>query len=147
MRWAGHVVWMGEKRNGCRLLVGKRPLWKPRWRWVNNVKMDPGEIGWGDVDWIGLAQGRDKWRALVKLLMNLRVPLNAGKLSSGFMTGGLSSSAQFHSQVHSKELSHVNMLCERKLCCTSWTSKKPSVSVYCVHSVSINDISVRFCEA
>jgi hypothetical protein len=52
-------------------------------------------MGWGDVDWIGLAQNRDKCRALVNAVMNLRVPRNAGKLSSGFTTGGLSSSAQF----------------------------------------------------
>jgi hypothetical protein len=54
------------------------------------------EIGWGDVDWIGLAQDRDKWRALVNAVMNLRVPYNAGKLSSGYTIGGLSSSSQFH---------------------------------------------------
>jgi hypothetical protein len=65
-------------------------------RFVNNIKMDHGEIGWGGVDWIGLAQDRDKWRAHVSAVMNLRVPSNAGKLSSGYTTGGLSSSAQFH---------------------------------------------------
>jgi hypothetical protein len=58
MRWAGHVARMGEKRNAYRLLVGKpeekRPLGRPRRRWVNNIKMDLLEIGWGDVDWIGL---------------------------------------------------------------------------------------------
>jgi hypothetical protein len=53
--------------------------------------MDVGEVGWGDVDWIGLAQNRDKWRALVNLVMNLWVPQNAWKLLSG-----LSSSAQLH---------------------------------------------------
>jgi hypothetical protein len=56
--------------------------------------MDVGEIRWGAVDWISLAQDGDKWRALVNTVMNLRVPQNAGKLSSGFTTGGLSSSAQ-----------------------------------------------------
>jgi hypothetical protein len=54
------------------------------------------EIVWGGVDWIGLAQGRDKWRALVNAVMYLRVPYNAGKLSGGCTIGGLSSSAQFH---------------------------------------------------
>jgi hypothetical protein len=54
------------------------------------------EIVWGGVDWIGLAQDRDKWKALVNPVMNLRVPQNAGKLSSGYTIGGLSSSAQFH---------------------------------------------------
>jgi hypothetical protein len=54
------------------------------------------EIGWGDVDWIALAQARDKWRALMNAVMNLRVPKNAGKLSSGYIICGLSSSSQFH---------------------------------------------------
>jgi hypothetical protein len=63
---------MGE--NAYRLLVGKRPLGRPRWRWMDNIKMDLGEIVWGGVDWIGLAQDRDKWRALLNLVMNLRVP-------------------------------------------------------------------------
>jgi hypothetical protein len=57
--------------------------------------MDLGEVGWGDVDWIDLAQDRDKWRALVNL-MNIRVPRNAGKLSSGLTSSGLSGSAQLH---------------------------------------------------
>jgi hypothetical protein len=78
MRWAGHVARMGEKRNAYRLLVvkpeGKRPLGRPRRRWVDNIKIDLLEIGWGGVDWIGLAQDRDKWRALVNTVMNLRVP-------------------------------------------------------------------------
>jgi hypothetical protein len=58
--------------------------------------MDLGEVGWGDVDWIGLAKDRNKWRALVNLVLNLRVPRNAGKLSSGLASSGLSSSAQLH---------------------------------------------------
>jgi hypothetical protein len=69
---------MGEKRNAYRLLVGKpegkRPLGRPRRRWVDNIKMDLLKIGWEDVDWIGLVQDRDKWRALVNVVMNLRVP-------------------------------------------------------------------------
>jgi hypothetical protein len=78
VKWAGHVARMGEKRNAYRLLVGKpegkRPLGRPRRRWVDNIKMDLLEIGFGGVDWIVLAQDRDKWRALVKAVMNLRVP-------------------------------------------------------------------------
>jgi hypothetical protein len=78
MRWAGHVARMGEKRNAYRLLVGKpegkRRLGRPRCRWVDNIKMDLLGIGWGGVDWIGLAQDRGKWRALVNAVMNLRVP-------------------------------------------------------------------------
>jgi hypothetical protein len=68
----------GEKRNAYRLLVGKpegkRPLGRPRRRWVDNIGMDLGEVGWGDVVWIGLAQDRNRWRALVTSVLNLRVP-------------------------------------------------------------------------
>jgi hypothetical protein len=78
MRWAGHVARIGEKRNACRILVGKpegkRPLGRPRPRWVDNIRMDLREIGWDDVDWIDLAQDRDQCRALVSTVMNLRVP-------------------------------------------------------------------------
>jgi hypothetical protein len=64
----------GEKRNACRLLVRERPLRRPRRKWVDNIKMDLLEIIWGGVDWICLAQDRDKWRALMNAVMNLRVP-------------------------------------------------------------------------
>jgi hypothetical protein len=78
MRWAGHVICMGEKRNAYRILVGKpegkRPLGRPRRRWENNIKMDLREIGSAGIDWIDLAQDRDRWRALVNTVMNLRVP-------------------------------------------------------------------------
>jgi hypothetical protein len=64
MRWVDDVARMGEKRNAYRLLVGKaegkRPLGRPRRRWVENIRMDLGEVGWGDVDWIGLAQDRNR---------------------------------------------------------------------------------------
>jgi hypothetical protein len=53
---------------------GKRPLGRPRRRWVDTIKMDLGEIGWDGMDWIELAQDRDQWRALVNTVMNLRVP-------------------------------------------------------------------------
>jgi hypothetical protein len=62
---------MGEKRKAYRLLVGKRPLGRPRRRWVDNMRMDLVEVGWGDVDWIGVAQDRDRWRALVNSVLNL----------------------------------------------------------------------------
>jgi hypothetical protein len=69
---------MGEKRNVYRLLVGKpegkRPLGRPRCRWLDNIKMDHFEIGLIVVDWIGLAQDRYRWRALVNAVMDLRVP-------------------------------------------------------------------------
>jgi hypothetical protein len=78
MRWAGHVARMGEKRNTYRILVGmlegKRPLGRPRRRWVDNIKMDLREIGWDGRDWIDLAQDRDQWRTLVNAVMNFRVP-------------------------------------------------------------------------
>jgi hypothetical protein len=69
---------MGEKRSGHRLLVGKpegkRPLGRPRRRWVDNIEMNVLEIGLGGVNWIDLVQCRDKWRALVNAVMNLRLP-------------------------------------------------------------------------
>jgi hypothetical protein len=69
---------MGEKRNLYRLLVGKpegkRTLGRPRRRWVDNIRTDLGEVGWDDVDWIGLATDRNRWRALVNSVLNLRVP-------------------------------------------------------------------------
>jgi hypothetical protein len=69
MRWVGHVARMGEKRNAYRLVVrkqeGKRLLRRPRRRWVDNIRMDLLELGRGNVDWVGLAQDRNRWRALV----------------------------------------------------------------------------------
>jgi hypothetical protein len=69
---------MGEKRNAYRLLVGKpegkSPPGRPRRRRVDNIRMNVGEVGWGDVDWIGQVQDRDRWRALVNSVLNLRVP-------------------------------------------------------------------------
>jgi hypothetical protein len=78
MRWAGHVARKGEKSNAYRLLVGEpegnRPLGRPRCRWVGNIRMDLGKVGWGDVDSIGLAQDRNRWKTLVNAVMYLRVP-------------------------------------------------------------------------
>ena len=78
MRWAGHVARMGEERGEYRVLVGKpegkRPLGRPRRRRVDNIRMDLQEVGCGYVDWIGLAQDRDRWRTLVSAVMKLRVP-------------------------------------------------------------------------
>ena len=78
MRWVGHVARMGEGRGVYRVLLekpeGKRPLGRPRRRWVDNIRMDFQEVGCGYVDWIGLAQDRDRWRTLVSAVMSLRVP-------------------------------------------------------------------------
>jgi len=78
MRWAGHVARMGEERGAYRFLVGKpegkRPLGRPRRRWVDNIRNDLQEVGCGYMDWIGLDQDRDRWRTLVSVVMNIRVP-------------------------------------------------------------------------
>jgi hypothetical protein len=78
MRWAGHVERLGQKRNAYRILVGKpegkRPLGRPRRRWVDDIKMDLREIGPEAMNWIDLAEDRDQWRTLVNTVMNLRVP-------------------------------------------------------------------------
>ena len=78
MRWAGHVARMGERRVVHRVLIGKpegkRPLGRPRRRWEDNIKMDLREVGRSCGDWMELAQDRDRWRALVGMVRNLRVP-------------------------------------------------------------------------
>jgi len=78
MRWAGHVARMGEERGVYRVLLGKpegrRPLGRPRRRWVDNIRTDLQMGGCGYIDWIGLAQDRDRWRKLVSAVMNFRVP-------------------------------------------------------------------------
>jgi len=77
-RWAGHVARMGEERRVYRVLVGKpegrRPLGRPRHRWVDNIRKDLQDVGCGYTDWTGLAQDRDRWRTLVSAVMNLRFP-------------------------------------------------------------------------
>jgi len=78
MRWAGHVARMGEERWVYRILVGKpegkRPLGRPRRRWVDNIRTDLQVVGCGYMDWIERAQDRDRWRTLVGVVMSLRVP-------------------------------------------------------------------------
>ena len=87
MRRAGHVARMGERRGVYRVLVGKsegkRPLGRHRHRWEDNIKMDLQEVGCGSMDWNELAQDRDRWQALLKVVMNLRVPKNVGNFLTG----------------------------------------------------------------
>jgi hypothetical protein len=83
-----------------RILVGKpegkRPLGRPRRRWVDYIKIDLREVGWDGRDWIDLAQDRNRWRAYVNAMMNLRVPLNGGKLSSSCTIVSFSRRAPLH---------------------------------------------------
>jgi hypothetical protein len=78
IRWAGHVARMGARRGVYRILVGRpegrKPLGRSRRGWENNTKMDLREVGWEGMDWIELAEVRDRWPALVNAVMNLRVP-------------------------------------------------------------------------
>jgi len=78
MSWAGHVARMGKKTGIYSILVGKpeekRPLGRPRRRWEDNIKMDLQKVGCWDMAWIELSQDRDRWRALVNAVMNLRAP-------------------------------------------------------------------------
>ena len=78
MRWVGHVPRMGEESGAYRFLVGKpegkRPMGRPRRRWMDNIGRDLQEVGCGYMDWIGLAQDRDRWRTLLSAVMNPRVP-------------------------------------------------------------------------
>jgi len=77
MRWAGHVARVGEETVVYRVLVGKsverRPLGRPRRRWVDNIRMELQEVGCEYMDWIGLAQDRDRWRTVLSAVMNLRI--------------------------------------------------------------------------
>jgi hypothetical protein len=77
VKWAGYVVHMVEERGMYRVFVGKlegkRPLGRPRHRWEDNTRMDLQEVGCGGMDWIGLVQDRDRWRAVVNVVMNLQV--------------------------------------------------------------------------
>jgi hypothetical protein len=78
MRWAGHVACIGEGRGLYRFLVrkpeGKRLFGRPRHRWEDNIKMDLQEVGCGGMNWIELAQDRDRWRTIVSTVINLWVP-------------------------------------------------------------------------
>ena len=91
---------MGEGRGVYRVLVGKpegkRPLGRPRRRWEDNIRMDLHEVGLGYEDWIGLAQDRDRWRALVSAVRNLRVPQNAGNFLTSCILASFSRRTLLH---------------------------------------------------
>jgi hypothetical protein len=105
MRWTGHVDCMGEGRGEYRYLVGKpegkRPLERTRRRWEDNNKMDLREVGCGGMDWIELAQDRDRWRAVVAAVMNLRVPYTAGYFLTIPEPVSLSKSTPLHAVIQS----------------------------------------------
>jgi hypothetical protein len=77
MKWVGHVAHIVEERKVYKVLVGKsggkRPLGRPRHRWKDGIRMDLGEIGWGGVDWIQLAQDSGRWQLRVTMVVNLQV--------------------------------------------------------------------------
>jgi hypothetical protein len=97
-RWTTNTNTIDQSFRQTGLPTSTNPqLSKNNWREKGNlVRMDLGEVGWGDVDWIGLAQDRNRWRALVNSVLNLRGPWNTSKLSSGLTCSGLLSSAQLH---------------------------------------------------
>jgi hypothetical protein len=98
-RLAGHLPGMGQKQKACRLLgepEGKKSLERSRRRWMDNINMDLGEIGWRGMDWSYLAQDRDQWRALVNTIINLRVLYNAGKFLSSCTIGDFSRMGQLN---------------------------------------------------
>ena len=120
MRWAGHVARMGEERGAYRVLVrkpeGKRPLGRPRHRWVDNIRMDLQEVGCGYMDWIGLAQDRDRWRMLESAVMNLRVPWNAGNFLTSCKPVSFSRTTLHHG---------VSILCRCEIQQRDWGFSRP----------------------
>jgi len=100
MRWVGRVSRMGERRDVYRVLVrkpeGKRPLGRPRHRWEDNIEMDLHEVGCGGTEWVELAHDRDRWRALVNAVMNLRVLLSAGNFLTSWKRVSFSRRTLFH---------------------------------------------------
>ena len=91
MSWARHVARVGARRGVYRVLVrkpeGNKPLGKPRCRWEDNIKMDLHEVGCGGMDWIELAQDRDRWRGLVNAVMNLSFSIKWGEFLDWLKTG------------------------------------------------------------
>jgi hypothetical protein len=89
-----------DQRNAYKILVGKpegkRPLGRPRRRWMDNIKMDLRDMRWDDMDWTDLVQDRDQWSTLVNTVMNIRFPPNAGNILSGYTIGSFSRRAQLH---------------------------------------------------
>ena len=127
MRWAGHVARMGEETGVYRVLVGKpegsRPLGRPRRRWVDNIRMDLQEVGCGYMDWIGLAQDRDRWRTLVSAVMNRRVPWNAGNFLTSCKPVGFSRRTLHHG---------VSKYCQLRMS-SEWAQEVPQEQQKPVH--------------
>ena len=99
MRWVWHVARMGEEERRIQGFGGetwKRTLGRPRRRWVDNIKIDLQEVGYGGMDWFELAQDRDRWQALVNAVMNLRVPSNVGNFLTSWGPVGFSRRAVLH---------------------------------------------------
>jgi hypothetical protein len=100
MVWAGHVAGLGEERGVYMVLVGKpegkRPLGRPRHRWKDNIRMDLQVVGCRGMDGIGLSQDRDRWRAIVNAVMNLRVQQPAGNFLTSYKPVSLSRSTLLH---------------------------------------------------
>jgi len=94
MRWAGHVARMEKERGAFGVLVrkpeGKRPLGRPRRRWVDNIRIDLQEVGYGSVDWIGFSQDRDRWRTLVSAVMNFLTSFKSASFSRRTLHHGVS---------------------------------------------------------
>ena len=114
-----HVAPMGEERGVYRVLLGKlegrRPLGRPRRRWVDNIRMDLQEVGCGYMDWIGLTQDRDRWRTLVSAVMNLRVPWNAGNFLTSCKPVSFSRRTLHHGV--SKEVLNKSRQSFNEVCC------------------------------
>ena len=113
MSWVGNVARMGEERGVYMVLLGKpegrRPMGRPRRRWVDNIRMDLQEVGCGYMDWIWLVQDMDSWRTLVSAVMNLRVPWNAGNFLTSCKPVSFSRRTLHHEVSKSQHIMSVHL--------------------------------------